>query len=126
MITSDFAKANPDFVSRYVALVDGYYRSLRENPAAWDAKSENAALIARLQGGTPEENAARLQQTVTIPLETQLTDAWLGGGDKSGVAKILASTAQFLKAQKKITAVRESYADAVAADVASGALKLTN
>jgi taurine transport system substrate-binding protein len=126
VVRSGFAKDNPEFVSRYVALLDGYYRSLRDNPSEWGAKSENAALISKLQGGTPEENAGRLTQTVTIPLETQLTEAWLGGGDKSGVAKILASTAEFLKSQKKITTVRDTYADAVAPELASGALKLTN
>ena len=44
-------------------------------------------------------------------------DAWLGGGEKSGLAKILQATAVFLKEQKKISDVLPSYAAFVTPDV---------
>jgi ABC-type taurine transport system substrate-binding protein len=96
-----------------------------ERDAAQDDPGRLQPLDALPSGCLRQPDLPR-EQTVTIPLETQLTEAWLGGGDKSGVAKILASTAEFLKSQKKITTVRDAYADAVAPELASGALKLTN
>jgi taurine transport system substrate-binding protein len=113
VVTTKFAEANPEFLSRYVALVDQYYASFLHDKAAWGPDSENAKLIAGLQGGTPKENAERMLATNVIPLADQVTDKWLGGGDKSGVAQVLSDTAGFLKDQHKITAVKDSYADFV-------------
>ena len=126
VVTGAFAKQNPDFVAAYVHAVDGYFESLRHNPAAWGPDSENAKLIARQQGGTPAENAERLQATATVPLDEQVSTKWLEGGQESGVAKVLGDTAQFLKDQHKITKVRDSYADFVAPTFAESARKLTN
>jgi taurine transport system substrate-binding protein len=108
--TGEFAKANPDFLSQYVRLIDGYFTSYQADQAAWGPESTNAKLIAGLQGGTAAENSEQLKSTVVPPLEDQVSDKWLGGGDKSGVAKILKDTAAFLKDQRKITAVKDSYA----------------
>ncbi|MQT12645.1 taurine ABC transporter substrate-binding protein [Segnochrobactrum spirostomi] len=124
VVTTKFAEANPDFVAKYVSLVDGYYTSFRTDPAAWGPDSENAKLIAGLQGGTPAENAARLKDANVIPLATQLTSAWLVGGDDSGVAKVLKDTAAFLKDQRKITAIKASYGPFVAPQYAEAAAKL--
>ncbi|HEX4767480.1 MAG TPA: ABC transporter substrate-binding protein [Lichenihabitans sp.] len=126
VVTAAFAKLHKDFVAAYVHAVDGYYRSLRDKPAEWGPESENAKLIARLQGGTPAENAERLKATYTVPLRDQLSPAWLGGGQKSGVAKVLADTAEFLKEQHKITRVRDIYGEFVAPEFADEAQKLTN
>ena len=63
------------------------------------------------------------QEGPKIPTKTQqLSDAWLGGGEKSGLAKILAETSAFLKAQKKISEVLPSYSAFVTTD-ALAALK---
>lgn len=126
VVTGAFAKENPDFVTQYVHAVDGYFRSLHDEPAAWGPESENAKLIARQQGGTAAENAERLRATASVPLSEQVSEAWLEGGARSGVAKVLADTAQFLKDQHKITRVRDSYADFVAPEFAAGSRKLTN
>lgn len=109
--TGAFAKEHPDFLAQYVREVDGYFTSFATNKQAWGADSENAKLIAKLQGGTPAENAEQLKSTVVPPLAEQISDKWLGGGDKGGVAKILKDTAAFLKDQRKITAVKDSYGD---------------
>lgn len=108
--TGEFARQHPEFLTQYVQQVDGYFVSFGKDKAAWGPDSENAKLIAGLQGGTPAENAERLKSTVVPPLDEQLSDKWLGGGEKSGVAKILKDTANFLKEQRKITAVKDSYA----------------
>jgi taurine transport system substrate-binding protein len=120
--TSEFAKKNPEFLTKYVGLIDRYYVDFSKHPDAWGPTSDNIKLIAKLQGGTPEENADWLKTTVVVPLQDQVTNAWLGGGDKGSVASTLKDTAQFLKEQKKITAVKESYASFVDPQYAAAAL----
>lgn len=51
-----------------------------------------------------------------LPVDVQLSDAWLGGGENSGLAKILKDTAAFLKEQKKISDVLPSYAAFITPD----------
>jgi taurine transport system substrate-binding protein len=122
VVTGEFARENPEFLTKYVGLIDRYYVDFTKNPAAWNASSENIKLIAKLQGGTPEENAGWLSTTVAVPLQEQVSPSWLDGGDKSSVAQTLKDTAAFLKEQKKITAVKDSYADFVDPQFAKAAL----
>ncbi len=122
VVTSDFASKNPEFLTKYVGLIDKYYVDFAKNPNNWGPASENIKLIAKLQGGTPEENYDWLKTTVVIPLQDQVTDAWLDGGDKGRIAKTLKDTAQFLKEQKKITAIKNSYAEFVDPEFAKAAL----
>jgi taurine transport system substrate-binding protein len=56
----------------------------------------------------------------------QASDAWLGGGEKSGAAKILQATAEFLKDQKKITQVLPSYAAFVTPEYLQGGAAISN
>jgi len=108
--TGTFAKANPDFLKKFAAVTDKYAQSFVSDKAAWGADSENAKTLAKFLGGTPQDQAAALLNLSLLPLPVQSTDTWLGGGDKSGIAKILKNTAQFLKEQKKISEVLPSYA----------------
>lgn len=118
VVTDDFAEANKEFVTKYVGLIDKYYTSYTNDPKSWGPDSENAKLIAKLQGGTPAENAERLKATVAIPLSEQIGKDWLAGG----VATTLKDTAQFLKEQRKITAVKDSYAEFVDPQYANAVL----
>lgn len=122
VVTGDFARKNPEFLTKYIGLIDKYYVDFAKNPNNWGPTSDNIKEIAKLQGGTPEENYSWLKTTVVIPLQEQVTNAWLDGGDKSSVAKTLKDTAQFLKEQKKITALKDSYAAFVDPQFAKGAL----
>ncbi len=122
VVTGDFAKKNAEFLTKYVGLIDKYYVDFAKNPNNWTASSDNIKAIAKLQGGTPEENAGWLNTTVVVPLQEQVTAAWLGEGDKGSVAKTLKDTAGFLKEQKKITAVKDSYASFVDPQFAAAAL----
>ena len=60
------------------------------------------------------------------PLDEQTSEKWLGGGDKSSVARILKDTAEFLKDQKKITAVKDSYGEFADPQYAEAAKALSN
>ncbi|MDR7376830.1 taurine transport system substrate-binding protein [Rhodoferax ferrireducens] len=108
--TGAFAKEHPEFLKSFSSVVDKYTSSFTSNKAAWTADSENTKLLAKLLGGTSADQAAALQNLSLLSLNTQASDAWLGGGEKSGVAKILKETSVFLKEQKKISDVLPSYA----------------
>ena len=108
--TAAFAKDHPEFLKSFSSVVDKYTTSFTSNKAAWTADSENTKLLAKLLGGTPADQAAALQNLSLLSLNTQASDAWLGGGEKSGIAKILKETSVFLKEQKKIPEVLPSYA----------------
>lgn len=125
--TGPFSEQNPEFITQYAHLVDGYFRSYASGNEAWGVDSENVKLISNLQGGTPADVVEQLKATVGVPpLEEQTTDKWLGGGENSGVATILKDTAYFLKDQKKITAVKESYAEFADPQYAEAAKTLSN
>ena len=125
--TGPFLQEHPDFITQYADLVDGYFRSYATDTAAWSADSENVKLISNLQGGTPENVVEQLKATVGVPtLDEQTSDKWLGGGENSGVAKILKDTAYFLKDQKKITAVKDSYGEFADPQYAEAAKTLSN
>jgi taurine transport system substrate-binding protein len=116
VVTAAFEKENPQFVKAFAGVLDKYIASYVKDPAAWGPDSQNAKQIAGLLGGKPEDHAAALKDVVFVPVKAQASEAWLGGGDKSGVAKILKDTAAFLKEQKKISDVLPSYGAFVIAD----------
>jgi taurine transport system substrate-binding protein len=115
--TNAFAKAHPDFLKAFAGVIAKYQNSFVNEPAKWGPDSENAATLAKLIGGTPADQAAALKNLNLLPLKVQASDAWLGGGEKSGLARILKETAVFLKEQKKISDVLPSYAAFVTPDV---------
>ena len=114
--TGAFAKANPDFLKAFAGVAAKYQTSFVEDKAAWGPDSDNAKTLAKLVGGTPADQANALKNLSLLPVDVQLSDAWLGGGDNSGLAKILKDTASFLKEQKKISDVLPSYGAFVTPD----------
>lgn len=111
--TADFAKNNPKFLKKFAGVIEKYDTSFQKDKAAWGPTSENAKTLAKLLGGTPADQAAGILNLTLLPVKVQVSEAWLGGGEKSGVAKILKDTAAFLKEQKKISDVLPSYASFV-------------
>jgi taurine transport system substrate-binding protein len=108
--TAAFAKDNPEFLKAYAGVIEKHTQSFVTNKAAWGPDSDNARQLAKLLGGTPADQAAGLLNLNLVPVSAQASDAWLGGGEKSGIAKILKETSAFLKEQKKISDVLPSYA----------------
>jgi len=124
--TSAFAKENPDFLKTFAAVIDKYSTDFTKNKAAWGPDSDHAKALAKLLGGTPQDQASGILNLSLLPLDKQASDAWLGGGEKSGAAQILKATAEFLKDQKKITTVLPSYAAFVTPDYLKGGKALIN
>src|ERR1700733_298796 len=117
-------KGAPTF-SGWVAtgVIDKYQTSFLDDKAAWGPDSDNAKLLAKLLGGAPQDQASALKNLSLLPVDAQLSDLWLGGGEKSGIAKILKDTSAFLKDQKKISDVLPSYAAFVTTDAIAGLKK---
>jgi len=114
--TAAFAKENPGFLKAYAGVVDKYQTSFVNDKAAWGPDSDNAKVLAKLLGGTPQDQASALKNLSLLPIDAQISDSWLGGGEKSGLAGILKDTSVFLKDQKKISDVLPSYAAFVTTD----------
>jgi taurine transport system substrate-binding protein len=114
--TASFAKDNPKFLSTFAGVIDKYSTSFANDKPSWGADSDNARALAKLLGGTPQDQASALTNLSLVPLKEQTSGKWLGGGENSGVANILKATAEFLKEQKKITQVLPSYAAFVTPD----------
>jgi taurine transport system substrate-binding protein len=114
--TAAFTKDNPDFLKSFASVIAKYQTSFVNDKAAWGPDSDNAKALAGLLGGTAADQASALKNLSLLPVDVQLSDAWLGGGENSGIAKILKDTAAFLKDQKKISEVLPSYASFVTPD----------
>ena len=108
--TAAFAKEHPEFLKAFSGVIEKHTNSFVHDKAAWNKDSDNAKQLAKLLGGTPADQSAGLLNLNLVPLGAQASDAWLGGGEKSGIAKILKETSVFLKEQKKISDVLPSYA----------------
>jgi len=124
--TAAFAKENPKFLSTFAAVIDKESNSFIKDKAAWGADSDNAKALAKLLGGTPADQANGLTNLSLLSVSQQASPSWLGGGEKSGAAQILKATAEFLKDQKKITAVLPSYAAFVTPDYLQAAAAASN
>lgn len=111
--TGAFAKGNSEFLKNFAAVAEKYAQSFVNDKTQWSPGSDNAKTLAKFLGGTPETQAAALLNLSLLPVKTQASEAWLGGGEQSGVAKILKNTAIFLKEQKKISNILPSYANFV-------------
>lgn len=110
LAASKFADENPEFLKGFSGVINKYYASFADDKKAWGPDSDNAKLLAKALGGTADQQAAALKNLTLLTPEVQASDAWLGGGEKSGAAKILKDTATFLKEQGKVSEVLPSYA----------------
>jgi taurine transport system substrate-binding protein len=105
MVNGAWAEKNKDFVKGLVAefaAADAHYRA---NAASYTAESDLVKTIAKVVGAKPETVPAVLKDYAFPSAAVQASNAWLGGGKDSGVAKAMANTAKFLKEQGRITAV---------------------
>jgi taurine transport system substrate-binding protein len=124
--TAAFAKENLGFLKAFAGVIDKYQTSFANDKAAWGPDSDNAKALAKLLGGTAQDQASALTNLSLLSVSQQTSEAWLGGGEKSGAAAILKATAEFLKDQKKITQVLPSYAAFVTPDYLSGVTAPSN
>ena len=77
--------------------------------------------IAKVVGATPADVPASLAEYAFPTAAEQATDKWLGGGKNGGVAKALANTGTFLKAQGRITEIPGDFGKFVDPEFAAAA-----
>jgi taurine transport system substrate-binding protein len=109
VVRREFAEANPEFMAKFVDIMDRANEEYRSNPGAWTPDSEMVQAIVGLVGGNPEDVPAVLSLYGFPDLEEQASPNWLGGGKDGVAAKALAATAQFLLEQGKLDAVKPDY-----------------
>jgi taurine transport system substrate-binding protein len=123
-VSRDWAEHNADFMAKFVKVVANTDAAYRNNPQNWNANSAQAKLISSKIGGEPKDAAEAIKLYAYPTAEQQASLAWLGGGQNGGAAKALKSTAEFLKAQKRIDAMAPDYSKFVTPKYIESALKL--
>jgi taurine transport system substrate-binding protein len=101
----DFAKANPGVVATFIAVTLASQETYRREGARWTADSRQAQEIAAITGSRLADVPGLLASNDYPTAAEQASPALLGGG----LAKALAKTAAFLKAQGKVDRILLDY-----------------
>jgi taurine transport system substrate-binding protein len=121
VVNRDWAKANKDFLVKFVQVLANADDNYRRNKAKYTPASAEAKAIAKWSGAKPEDVPGSIG-LYAFPTAKEQATKWLGGGKDSVAAKALAATAQFQLSQKQIektlpdysTVVNPAYVQAVA------------
>ncbi|KVP42573.1 taurine ABC transporter substrate-binding protein [Burkholderia ubonensis] len=109
VVSRKFARANPEFVERFVKVLAAADADYRAHAAAWKVGSPQVAAVAKVSGANVADVPASLALYAFPTPAEQASPTWLGGGVQSGAAKSLAATAAFLKSQGTIQTVLADY-----------------
>jgi taurine transport system substrate-binding protein len=123
IVNRAWAEKNKDFVVALLKAIDGADADYRANVAKYTSDSDPVKAIAKVVGATPADVPATLAEYAFPTAADQATPAWLGGGKDGKVAKALANTATFLKAQGRITEVPDDFSKFVDPQFAAAAAK---
>lgn len=122
IVNKDWAKANKDFMVKFVKVLAAADAKYRADKAKWTKDSPEVKAVAKWSGAKAEDvpNSIALYKFPTV--KEQAT-TWLGGGNNSLAAKALAATAQFQLSQKQIEKTLPDYSVAVNPTYAAEAAK---
>ncbi|KWB77879.1 taurine ABC transporter substrate-binding protein [Burkholderia ubonensis] len=109
VVSRKFARANLEFVERFVKVLAAADADYRAHAAAWKVGSPQVAAVAKVSGANVADVPASLALYAFPTPAEQASPTWLGGGAQSGAAKSLAATAAFLKSQGTIQTVLADY-----------------
>ena len=123
IVNRAWAEKNKDFVVALLKAIDKADADYRANVAKYTPDSDAVKAIAKVVGATPADVPATLAEYAFPTAADQATPAWLGGGKDGKVAKALANTATFLKAQGRITDVPDDFSKFVDPEFAAAAAK---
>lgn len=121
VVNRDWAKANRDFMVKFVQVLAAADENYRRNKAKFTPDSAEVKAIAKWSGAKPED-VPNSMSLYAFPTASEQATKWLGGGKNSVAAKALAATAAFQLSQKQIektlpdysAVVNPSFAQAVA------------
>jgi taurine transport system substrate-binding protein len=121
MVDRSWAEKNKEFLTtliKEIAKADATYKA---NQAKYTPDSNEVKAVAKIVGAKPEDVPAAMAAYGHPTAAEQASNAWLGGGKDSGVAKAMASTAQFLKEQGRISEVPDDFGKFVNPEFAAAA-----
>ncbi|MEO8135366.1 MAG: taurine ABC transporter substrate-binding protein, partial [Betaproteobacteria bacterium] len=119
----DWAKANHDFMVKFVKVMAAADDNYRKNTAKWNKDSAEVKAVAKWSGAKPEDVPAGMSLYRFPTAADQASAKWLGGGKNGVAAKALAATAQFQLSQKQIEKTLPDYSAVVNASYAQEAAK---
>ena len=117
----DWAKANKDFMVKFVKVLAASDDNYRKNKAKFVKDSAEAKAIAKWSGAKQEDVEASMA-LYAFPTAQEQATKWLGGKD-SIAAKALAATADFQLSQKQIEKKLPDYSIAVNPSYVQEAMK---
>jgi taurine transport system substrate-binding protein len=122
IVNKDWAKANRDFMVKFVKVLAASDEAYRKSGGKWSADSPEVKAIAKWSGAKPEDvpNSMSLYKFPTL---SEQSGKWLGGGKDSIAAKALSATAAFQLSQKQVEKTLPDYSVAVNPEYAKEAAK---
>ncbi len=105
IVNAKWASENEAFMVTLVKLLAKADNEYRANVAKWTADSPQVKAVAKWTKADAKDVPASMALYTFPTLEQQLSPAWLGGG----AAKAMARTADFLKEQGRVQAVKPDY-----------------
>jgi taurine transport system substrate-binding protein len=118
VVNKDFAAKNKPQVVAFAKVMDAANKAYLANPAAWTPENPSVKEIAKVTGAGADQIPEILEGYTFVPLSEQLGNQWLGNA-----AKVMKSTAEFLKSAKRIDTVAADYAPFVDTTIAAEAAK---
>jgi len=122
VVNRDWAKANKDFMVKFVKVLAAADDTYRNNKAKFVKDSAEAKAIAKWSGAKQEDVAASMA-LYAFPTAQEQSSKWLGGGKESVAAKALTATADFQLSQKQIEKKLPDYSVAVNPSYVQEAMK---
>jgi taurine transport system substrate-binding protein len=118
-----FAQENPEFMARFVRLIDEANAAYRQQKDGLTVESPVVKANVELLGGEPQAVIDGLALYGYPSAKEQASPRWLGGGADGIAAKAIKATAEFLQAQGKVDRVLEDYTPFVTPAFAEAATK---
>lgn len=118
----DWAKANRDFMVKFVKIMADADAKYAAAGKSWKADGPEVKAIAKWSGSKPE-NVMAAVGLYKFPTAKDQASTWLGGGKASIAAKALAATAEFQLSQKQIEKALPDYSAVVNASYAAEVAK---
>lgn len=122
VVNREWAKANRDFMVKFVKILAASDEKYRANKAKWTKDSPEVKAVAKWSGAKPEDVPGSIA-LYQFPTAKEQATKWLGGGKDSVAAKALASTSAFQLSQKQIEKTLPDYSVAVNPTFAQEAAK---
>lgn len=119
VVNTEFAKANPDFMTNFLKAIEAANAAYNTNPDAWTADSPQVKAIAERTGSPAAEVPAALKDYTFPSLAAMAFAEWLGGGNQANML----TTAKFLMENKHVDAVLDDYSKYVNAGYLAAAMK---